>query len=251
MGEIKPLITLPVLSADDISDLRSKGPDYVIFDLTNERSVINMVPDSLKNVMLGLGDEWRYLSERELYAKCEPDPVDARLRLSFWDEYLRAQDHGEQMIVANVVRNITSMDYWENRVLRSEAKVAFLVIPPKDLIFAMKAHLDKGIERLGEFLDLPVKRIVRNKEGVVIRESVDSALIGQMVKIIQLLDNRVHGAVVQKNLNMNIHAGGGGQEIGGAPMSEEEIQKKIDSLRKQMKKDAIDAEVTSSGSSSK
>lgn len=185
---------------------------YAIFDLKDPRSVVNMVPGVEREAILALGPEWRNLSERELYKKVDPDPRDARLRLAFWDEYSQAQDRGRKMFIANVVRNICPRDYWDDRVVVEPEKLAFIVLPPKDYVVAMRALLEQGLTKLEEVLALPLT--MKTAKGVTVP---NVRLITEMVKIIQMLDLRVKGAIIQKvrvdsrsvNLNLAGDAPGG------------------------------------------
>jgi hypothetical protein len=205
------LIEAPVPLAINPDD-ETQGADYAIFDLANPRSVVNIVPTLERQAILGLGPEWRNLSEREVFRKCKPDPLDARLRLAFWDEYSMAQDKDRFIKIINVVRNICPIDYWETRVVVEQEKLAFIILPPRDYISSMKALLDQGLQKLEDVLSLD---IVNTKGQPNVR------LIAEMVKIVQMLDIRVKGAVLQKirvdqrsvNLNMNHDASGGGTSL--------------------------------------
>ncbi len=212
MKDEKPLIVAPVLSREDSMALRDKGPDYVIYDLEDPKSLINMVPDSLKAAMMELGPKWRYLSERQIHKECDPDPIDGRLRISFWDEYIRARDSNTAFQVRNVVRNITSQDYWDTKVVLCPNKVAYMVIPPKCLIASMRSLLDRSHDRLAEVLELPITGIKYGRDGKPY-ETVDNALIGHMLKIVEMLKNRVQGSVIQKNFNVNYENSPGGGKV--------------------------------------
>lgn len=176
------------------------GPDYAIYDVSNARSVINIVPNSLREAMLGLEDKWRNLSEVELKRMCKPEVEHAKLRLQFWAEYNKAQDQGRMVQVGAVIRGVCSQEWWNSRVLRCPEKVAYIVVPPRDYLSTMAEMLDFGMDRLRDVLSLDLV----DEKG-----RANAGLISQMVKIVQMLDLRVKGAVVQQHqvLSANINLG--------------------------------------------
>lgn len=175
-----------------------------IFDENETRALINIVPESLKVVMLRIAKTRRHLyfeDERVLKKKLSPDALTCRIRLAFWDEYARAQDKNVMMTVGGIVRGACSPDYFYSYLLKDEKKVAYIICPPVDYMLAMRELLDLGLGEWRDILALPNQ----SKKGVI-----DYRLISQKVKIVQMLDLRVKGAIVQKfrneNLNLNVTA---------------------------------------------
>jgi hypothetical protein len=167
-------------------------PTIVIFDRKNPRSLINIVWEELRDSMLALEanhQDLLQLTERKLEKLLEPDPTESRLRLRFWDEYSRAQEKGKRMLLAEVCRGVCSGDFWEKNILRDLKRVAYIINPPTNYIVTMEELLYKGLDRVREVLDLPIK----DAKG-----RPDARLISEMVKIVQMLDQRVKGAIIQK-----------------------------------------------------
>jgi hypothetical protein len=190
---------------------RSEDPmdmigELSIFDETEPRSMINIVPDLVSAAMKRLNATKRHLfiiDERALKKRLKPDAITSRLRLSFWDEYTRAQDMQKTMLVSNIVKGACSLDYFYKRILTDDRRLAWIVSPPKDYALAMRELLDLGIDEWRDILAMPNQ----DRKG-----RVDHRLIAQKIKIVQMLDLRVKGAIVQKlqvqnkNLNMNVNA---------------------------------------------
>lgn len=189
-------------------EIEELGPDYVLYDQSNPRALINLVPNSLREVMNTLDDRYRYMTESELKRKCDAEVREARLRISFWIEYNAAQKTGRMMNIANVVRGNTSMDYWENVVLKDSAKVAFIITPPKDYLVAMHELLDLGLEKLREIIKAPLF----DKRG-----AFDSKAADKVIKAVHTIESRLKGAVVQKTVNLNADVNAG--EIGVDPVN--------------------------------
>lgn len=190
-----------------------------IFDPNFERSLINIVPDVVKAAMIrtqGQAAEIFYYTEHKLKKYCDPDETIQRLKLSFWDEYNRAQDHCVEMKTINIIRGSCSMEYFYKVVMPDNKAVAWIISPPKDLFLMQREMLEVGLDEQREILMMPVrykKEIVRFKNGVPQKYSedfVDHKLIDQKIKIIESLKLRVWGAVTQKiqhaNLNMNLNS---------------------------------------------
>lgn len=175
-----------------------------IFDESQPRTLINIVTPDVQIAIKRLSQRRRhifFLDEREFKKRVDPDAVTSRLRLSFWDEYTRAQDKGETMKVKNICNGCCSVDYFYKAVLTNSNKLAWIICPPKDYMLAMRELLDVGID---EWRDILTMKHV-NKKG-----QINVALIAQKIKIVQMLDLRVKGAIIQKlqvsqkNLNVNV-----------------------------------------------
>lgn len=177
-----------------------------IINEDDPRNLVNLVPPDVSDALKRLV-KYRpalfFMEEAKFKKQVKPDALISRLRISFWDEYCRAQDNNAMINISAVIRNVCSKDYFYEVVLRNEAKLAWLIYPPKDYMMAMREMLDLGLDEWREILALPIQ----NKRG-----KVDYKLLSSKLKIVQLLDMRVKGAIVQrlqvsqKNLNVNVDA---------------------------------------------
>lgn len=163
-----------------------------LFDENNPRSLINIVWVDFKEIL----KRSRYampelfeMSETKMTREVDPDPCLRMVRMRFWQEYDRCQIQGKTMMVRDVLKGVCTQDYWKRGILPFPEKVAYLCIPPTEYVAIMEDLLTVGIEQLREILALPIK----DAQG-----KINSKLIAEKIKIFQLLDLRVKGAVIQK-----------------------------------------------------
>jgi hypothetical protein len=170
------------------------GPDYVIFDANNPAALINQVPESLRSVMQTLDDNHRYLTETQLRNFAKADARLAQLRIAFWMEYNNAQKAERVMNMKNVYRGVTSLDYWNEVILKDPKKVAYIIVPPKDYLVAMTELLDMGLDSFRDIIKAP---LFDNKGRF------DSKTADKVIKVVQAIETRLKGAVVTKTMNLN------------------------------------------------
>lgn len=147
------------------------------------------------------------LDERFIRQKADPTELDERVRLTFWDEFHQASVQGRKMHINNVINShTTTIEVLVRDYLRKPGvKLAYIITPPRRYGTSMRILLDKGMRRMEEILDMPLKLPNGNP---------NAALISQVIKAFQLIDLRVKGAVIQKmqiqqqNLNLNADIGG-------------------------------------------
>lgn len=167
------------------------------------------------------------LDETALWKKLKlvsskPTPTDNRLRLKFWMEFDRCQVEGEKaMNMAAICAGICSRTYFYNDYVKFPEKMAWLLCPPAGYIAKTEEALEFGIEQLRDILD---------QDHVWSSGKLDHRLIGLKIRIVEMLDIRVKGAVVQKTMNMNVNAKALGPEI--QELSEAELDKRLKELKR-------------------
>lgn len=161
-----------------------------VFDPENPFSIVNITPERTSAAITLISKELRVMSEEKLRAQIDPDASLCRLRISFWDEYERCRPKGVRMNIANVCKGVCTRDYWDEIILLDPRYMAWITCPPKDYTLAMKELLDISIDRLREIVKLP---FADPKTG-----RINPALVAQVLTAIQMLDQRVKGAIVQK-----------------------------------------------------
>lgn len=176
--------------------------EVAIFDLTYPRSLINIVPDVIKNAILRVKENqpaYFFLPEHQLKSRCKPTPEVNHLKLTFWDEYNKAQDEQRTMNMNAVVKGICSLDFFYGTVIRNDKFFAWMVSPPKDVFAIQREMLMVGLEEQREILTMP------HKNG----RKIDYALIKYKLQIIESLKVRVLGAVTQRmeTKSLNVHVG--------------------------------------------
>lgn len=172
-------------------------------DTGNPRSVLNLLTPGIRAPIRKAMEERAYLfqmDEHELWRslgklKSQPGPIDNRLRLAFWNEYNRAQADMDTMRGVNIYSGICTHQHFTERYLKCPEKVAWLMCPPTSYEVALEEALQFGIDQLRDILALPVK----DKKG-----KVNTSLASLKERIIARLDERKHGATVQRSINVSV-----------------------------------------------
>lgn len=195
------------------------------FDKSDPRSLINMATKKLKKKLDALPKKYFECTDDELIRWAKPNTVVERLRVAFWNEYGRVQDHGnlQKMDDRRIYGQCCTKHYWYTIVLESKAFLAFIIRPPANYEIRVEEMLNLGLDKLRQVLKLPIKDI---------KQQPNTKLISEMVKIVVLLDNRHKGGVTQrieqKNLNLNV--------TGQAPITRvADIDKEINALEIEIK----------------
>lgn len=213
--------------------------DGSIYDVNNKDSLINVVPDRIKPVLIRVKPKVPsvlFCTEAELRDKHRPDERDERVRLAFWDEYNHATQVGKKMSLSAFLQGVMSWEAWVTVYEPSDRKILWVLCPPVSYQTAMRNILHKGTERLMEIMKLPIV----GPDG-----KPDSRVIVNILKAFQLVDMRVKGAVTQKlqiqqqsiNVNHNMEMGSP-HIVDGRPIESmgledlEAMERRIDKARK-------------------
>lgn len=200
-----------------------------LLDPADERSVVNLVPTLVGTYIKEHSEkhpDFFGVDEHTLYKKLrddnkQPSPLDNRLRLKFWVEYDRVQGLGlKSMTMINVLAGICSKELFYNNYLKRVEKIAWLLCPPTGYMAKAEEALEFGLEQLRDILELPHSSFGK----------ADVKLGELKAKIVAMLDNRVKGAVVQKNMNFNLSASGRSVEKLAAAETGEDLMKQLKEL---------------------
>lgn len=163
--------------------------------------------------------------------KASPSPTDNRLRVSFWQEYDRAQAKGRPMNMSMVYGGICSREYWEQCYLKFAEKVAWLMTPPASYSIAMEEALIYAIEQMRDILEMPNEDPVTGK--------LNFKLMELKAKIYESVHIRVKGAPVQRveNKTMSLNVNTSEKQVAEAMMlnSMDEIRHRMKQLEKREK----------------
>lgn len=168
----------------------------------SDRSILNLVPTKISE-KISLAREAKpelfERDERELRKEVLPTPTDNRLRLAFWNEYNRAQSESNAMKMNAVYAGVCSAQYFHDSYLQRPEHVAWLLCPPAAYQTIMEEALMFGIDQLRDILEM----------SVVAKNGQINVKLGELkAKIVAMLDLRVKGAVMTKNVNLNLNAEG-------------------------------------------
>lgn len=207
-------------------------------DESNPRAVVNLVPSGLSQ---GIKDalfqhpELFDKDERALWMQlrqqnAQPTPTDNRLRLKFWMEYDRVQHHGDnRMNMTNVYAGVCSKEYFTKHYATKATKVSWLMCPPTGYLIKAEEALEFGIEQLRDILEQPHSITIGGTT------KVDTKLGELKAKIVMMLDTRLKGAPVQRNMNLNVSTSDAQVARVAAAATAEDLMKELKELERRNK----------------
>jgi hypothetical protein len=211
-----------IIPYDDVPATLEQKHEVVVWDHGNPRSLINLVSPKIKQTILTIPPDWLTCPEDQLERIVNPTEIDRELRITFWEEFQMAQDSAQPVKLGRVYGKVCTKEYFHMMITGNPKRIAYMIRPPRDYMLQMKSLLALGMRRFEEILQLPIKE----------NDKVNTRLIGEVVKIVSLIDNRVRGAVPQRlqidqrsmNLNMQYEA----------PKSAGDIESEIKKLQKEI-----------------
>lgn len=219
-------------------------------EIADYKEVYALLPPYVQQAIDRVTADLKYLDEKELKSRIKPNaPVDA-LRYSFWVEYNRVVDKGGRFLISNVISGICTIEYFSNVVLKEPGFVEWMIRPPISYKKAMEETLQFGLGRLREIMEVPIYKARRGKDGRLLKDSdgynlmdFDSKAAEAILKAFSMVDQRVKGAVAQKNLNLNADLSGEQMQKMVEHSSMEDIEKALYRLRRREKElDGIEAD---------
>lgn len=198
-----PLNVIPSRQKIDPND-----PRLEFLDVNNPRSLVNIVPESMREPIRQLYANYPKLllqSEHTIKKTVKPDDRDELFRMNFWEEYNRCtiSNPPRVMSMIGITKEYLPHQAFIARYVRVRAKLLWLITPPRSYADTMRQLLTKSLDKLIEVVDQPILK----KDG-----SVDHKLVDKIIKIAQMTDLRVKGAIPQtirtdsRNLNFNVDA---------------------------------------------
>lgn len=177
-----------------------------VFDEENDRSLVNLCPEPVKNRILASKAEIP-----DLFALCEtdllkmlrkieqtPTPTDHRIRFKFWMEHERCQaTMDKQISIKQILYGVSSVDFFYNAYLKNPAKVAWMVCPPANYEMKSMEALSYGLDEMRDILSQP--HVVDGK--------FMSQIANTKLRIVSHLQRAIYGEAVQKTFNVHAHTG--------------------------------------------
>jgi hypothetical protein len=203
--------------------LNTARREIVFYEKDNPLCVVNMLPETVKKAALEIPPDLLAQSPQQLRKKLCPSDMDEQLRLAFWDEYFLAVDNSRMIRIDAVYGRVCSREHFYKNIVGNMDRFLWVMQPPEEYMLKMRGLLEIGLNKFAEILQLPL---------LDHRGNADTRLIGQIVHIVSLLDNRIKGAVPQKlfvegtNYNMNVNY--------EAPKSFEEISREIKDVEREI-----------------
>ena len=176
-----------------------------LLDSANPQSVYNLVSTQIQTAITNAREASPELfleDEADLKAVLrsrnqEPTPTDHRIRINFWEEYEKTHAAGRRsMSIEAIHAGVCSRQYFQSKYLSHPSKVAWMLCPPANYLTATKEALLYGIDQLREILSYPMKE----------NGKFNTRIMEIKLKIVDLLDKRILGAIPQKILNLHASA---------------------------------------------
>ena len=223
-----------------------------IFDVTNPRSLINLMPPEWRAAAVRVPIELLSCTQKELelkvkkfvYSKSNSQlvrlPIFLRhAKIRFWDEYDRVQDSGDDVMNLNAAFQGYLSEMEAAKILYSDATVAWIISGMPSYVAFIKDIHAMGLQRQLEVMQIKVDKAKPN-----------IGLINAQYRIFARIDDRLHGAITQnhsieqKSLNVNIE----GKQSAAITANQDrlslkDIERRIEELQKRSKLLEIPASV--------
>lgn len=213
--------------------------ELVFYDAQNPRCVVNLLSEKLKANALKLAPHLLDCTTKELEQKFEPSMLDRQLRQAFWDEYFLTQDNSLPKMRMEAVYSKSCSREMFYKIVDNDIRYAWILKPPEEYTLKMKALLEIGLERLHEIIKLPIETERFHPKTNAVIKSINTKLIGEIIKAVAILDNRVRGAVPQhlriqsEQKNLHLHANAGNMPY-QEPKTHQEIQAELARIQREI-----------------
>ncbi len=204
------------------------------FSESHERSLVNLLPEGnlLRERIVDLADEInKGRTDHEFKALFGHDKnytLLRRLRFAFWNQYNEAQGAvNPNMVIARVHSGLTTYPTFM-KLMNDDLYATFVLTQPHNIRLIQQDLLYEGYRHFEEILEADIY----DDKG-----RVQSSLIGHKIRIIEMLQNRLEGSIVQRQ---QIYS----EEVrtDNSPKNEQDVAKlreEIASLKKDLGKDAL------------
>lgn len=182
-----------------------------IFEKENPYSILNMVPEWFQKRLFNANQELLGEDESHIREKCRPTPLVNRIRMAFWVEYDTACRMGRKIDMARVYGGLCTRDNFLKTVCRPN-NMAWVLTPVSSYKVSMEEALEHSIAQMRKMLDCPLYKA----DG-----QLDTQAANVVLRVFTLLDQRVHGSIVQKvetkslsvqkHIHQKVEPGPGGQ----------------------------------------
>lgn len=173
---------------------------------------VALLPTSLQRHVNELPDSYWEMCEEDLRKEMtrkhryqESFSVYHRIKISFWNEYDLAVTENRRMLAKNIFEGCTTQQFYHGLISSCPAFVVWMVT--RSPVHKLK------LAELGELSDERMLNILSVNPIYTYQdvEKVDSKLATVQVKLYEIIQNRIHGSVVErqevhsKNFNMNLN----------------------------------------------
>lgn len=205
-----------------------------IMEEENPRSLINIAPKGLPDLIESLPQGYLERSERELRKVVPEDPVLNQLRIAFWKEYDAAQGQMRNMLWTNIAQMMQRPSAMIAVYFHNPQTLSYILCPPTNYnVFLEEAHAF-SLDKIRRILDLPLV----DEDGKV------NVKLGELqLKAAAFIDLRVQGGFLQKSVHAELGMGTDQVKKLAKDLSSDELDKKIKELeQRKAQQGVIDVE---------
>lgn len=198
----KPLIEWGFMGKITIHDAEILLPGFL--DPANDRSLVNIAPTVIADEIRKISAKTFTYTDKKLKKEAEPDLTAKCLRINFWYEYVRAQEKREKMKLGNIIKGATTKEYFTHLAKTNKAQLAWIIVPPKDFAIIQEEIFQEGLDAMRAILKLDpwehtTKTSITEKgETVTKSKKINTAVLEQKRKIVEMLSNRLQGNLTKK-----------------------------------------------------
>ena len=206
-------------------DYERKYEELSIKDKNNPKSLVNMLPSWLGQLIQAIPEQVLQMNEDELERKIgNISATTYRLRISFWEEYSRAiRMNKKTMNMSNIYGGLSDGASFQRDLTANSFRLAFLLKSPVEFNVALEEICLMGMNELRKIMIQPIV----DDEG-----KVDSKLAQVKLKIWQDAMDRRRGHVLKqidvKSQNLHLHSHRTVEEA--PPLSAEEVEYQLKEL---------------------
>lgn len=167
-------------------------------DRSNPRSLVNILPSHVAEVVHCIPDELLTMPEEELAMLGKITIDDERLRESFALEYAHSQNRKKQMMMTNVYGGVCTPEYWKRVALKNSFKMAYIIRLPTDHQLDMRQILSAGLKEMRKVMAMEMT----DDKG---RPNFKLADVKRRIVEMMLLQTYGYGVQRIENKNFNVH----------------------------------------------
>lgn len=252
---------------------------------TDIHSIMDFLPESVRHHAKNIPQEYFSMTEAELKEICYPKEdrrakdgrliktsydIDQKLRTAFWIEFEAARNEQRRMQLPRCVEGVMHLQNFLQRVMVCPKRLAWILHPPLDYRVSVEDLLNRGIRRLYEIVEMPLKRKLcrchyfcvcnqRTARGAEPRPcacldkckcpaTYDVKTAEVILKTYERIELRARGSIpqvmnqniMQRTLSVNVNqnsqhiSNGNSQAALPHPESQEDLEKKLLELRAKM-----------------
>lgn len=168
-------------------------------NITEDDKFLSLLSQEFRQAILELAPAIVDLPESELKSLVKPQPIDYALKTSFWREYTKCESVGGVVSPRDVYGAVATPQYFQNAILNSPFKLAWLCRPHQVYEQEVEALLARGTERLWELMDIDIYKA----DG-----TVDPKRGHLVLDTIKMVEQRAKGLAVARvqQVNVNVNA---------------------------------------------